>query len=74
MSDAELVALRAVGFDFARITADPSIFIVTDQRQRPDLERQACAVVSRVLDAGFNVIFDLHPVMVNPAFGPTALV
>lgn len=71
---AELHALRRAGFDFVRLTVDPSIFIVASDRQRPDLERHAQGVVARFIEAGFAVVFDLHPVAVNPAYRPEALV
>lgn len=71
---AELTALQRTGFDFVRLTVDPSIFIAATERQRPDLERHAQGVVARLIEAGFAVVFDLHPVGVNPAYRPEALV
>lgn len=71
---AELTALRRTGFDFVRLTADPSIFIAATERQRPDLERHAQGVVARLIEAGFAVVFDLHPVGVNATYRPEALV
>lgn len=71
---AELHALRRAGFDFVRLTVDPSIFIVASDRQRPDLERHAQGIMARLIEAGFAVVFDLHPVAVNPAYRPEALV
>ena len=74
ISAGELATLRQTGFDFVRLTVDPSIFIAATERQRADLERHAQDLVARLLGAGFAVVVDLHPVRVNPAYGPEALV
>lgn len=74
ISDAEIRNLRRTGFDFIRLTADPSIFIAATDEQRSDLERHAQGLVARLIEAGLAVVFDLHPVAVNPAYRPEALV
>jgi hypothetical protein len=72
--DEELAELRATGFDFVRLTADPAILIATEGPRCDELSEHYLAVVERLLDRGFNVVFDLHPVAENPRFGPKALV
>jgi hypothetical protein len=73
-SDAELARLRAMGFDFIRLTADPAILIATDGPRRDELRVHYQAVVSRLLDKGFNLVFDLAPVVENPRYRPRALI
>ena len=70
----ELRRLRQVGFDFVRLTADPSIFIAAPAQLRPELIKRAEDAVTQLLSAGLNVVFDLHAVAVNPAYAPEALV
>ena len=70
----QLAALRTAGFDFIRLTVDPSIFISIDPPRRPELHRHARATVDQLIGAGFSVVFDLHPVAVNPRFSPGLLV
>lgn len=74
MDDPKMAALKRAGFDFVRLTVDPSILIAAPAERRPALERHAHEVVARFLAAGLDVVFDLHPVAVNPAYGPQPLV
>jgi hypothetical protein len=74
MSDAELKRLKAMGFDFIRVTADPSIFLAADPSRLEYLAQLSHRTVARFIAAGFNVIFDLHPVAVNPDYEPLKLV
>ena len=74
ISDAELARLRQMKLDFLRVTADPSIFLATQGAKRVDLIQTVKARMQRLLGAGFTIIFDLHPVNVNPAFAPLKLV
>ena len=68
------MGLRQAGFDFARLTVDPSIFIVTGADGRQTLEQHALLIIRRLLDADLSVVVDLHAVEVNPAYGPEVLV
>jgi endoglucanase len=70
----ELRRLRSIGFDFVRLTADPSVFIALPAELRAGLHERARNSVAELLAAGFNVVFDLHPVAVNLAYRPEALV
>ena len=74
ISDTELARLRAMGFDFLRVTADPSIFLASDRAKREHLRKVVRATVTRLLGSGFKLIFDLHPVSVNPDYAPLKLV
>jgi hypothetical protein len=74
ISDGELARLKAMGFDFLRLTADPSIFLAVDKTRLEYLTKLVRQTVSRLLHAGFKVIFDLHPVAVNPDYEPLKLV
>lgn len=74
IADAELALLKSAGFDFIRLTVDPSIFIASAGERWPILAEGTQALVRRLLGAGFAVIFDLHPVAVNPTYAPLALV
>jgi endoglucanase len=74
ITDDELSRLKTMGFDFLRVTADPGIFIAADETRMRHLTRLAGQTAIRLISAGFNVIFDLHPVSVNPEFAPLKLV
>ncbi|MEI6715618.1 MAG: cellulase family glycosylhydrolase [Verrucomicrobiota bacterium] len=78
ISDTELVHLKAMGFDFLRVTVDPSIFLAhsasADSPKRKHLIQVSKTTIQRLIDAGFSVLFDLHPVGVNPDYAPLKLV
>lgn len=74
ISDAELQQLKQSRIDFLRVTADPSIFIASSGPRREQLFSLVRQRLDRLIGAGFAVIFDLHPVEVNPSFGPLKLV
>ena len=70
----ELARLKSMGFDYLRVTADPSIFLASEPARREQLIGRARRTVTRLIGAGFRVIFDLHPVSVNPDYAPLKLV
>lgn len=74
IADGELAALRAMGFDFLRVTLDPALVMSADAARWPALGAHVGALVGRLVEAGFAVILDLHPVAVQPALGPEVLV
>jgi hypothetical protein len=74
ISDDELSRLKAMRFDFLRVTADPSIFLASGNGKREHLIRLVRQTVNRFIGAGFNVIFDLHPVAVNPDYAPLKII
>lgn len=71
----ELRNLSDMGFDFVRLTLDPGIFIdVAGTERAAVLDGQMVALVQRLQAAGFSVVVDLHPVALNRAYAPRALV
>lgn len=74
ISAAELARLTTLGFDFLRVTADPSIFLAVSGSRLEFLIKLVRQTVNRLIGAGFKVIFDLHPVAVNPDYAPLKLI
>ncbi|MGY2047793.1 glycoside hydrolase family 5 protein [Methylobacterium sp. JK268] len=74
VEDAALAALARAGFDFVRLTVDPSILIATDGERRDAVEQRVVETARRLLGAGLAVVVDLHPVGVNPRLAPDRLV
>lgn len=74
ISSTELKHIVRMGFDFVRITVDPSIFIVMKQEKQAFLLNHTRAIIKQCLAAGLKVILDLHPVNVNPSYKPEILV
>lgn len=74
ITDEELRALVTAGFDFVRLTVDPSIFIEATGHHAAQIEQHAKGVVSHLLRHELNVVVDLHPVAVNPVYAPAKLV
>lgn len=74
ITDAELARLKTMGFDFLRVTADPSIFIAVNEARRKYLIQYVRQTLNRLIGSGFQVVFDLHPVDVNPDYAPLKLV
>lgn len=74
MSDAEIARLKAAGFRVVRLTADPSIWLASPPERRTELAAITTGTIRRFLGAGLDVVYDLHPVNVNPAWGPERLV
>ncbi len=78
IKDQELHNLVRMGFDFVRVTVDPSIFIVMQDdssgEKQTVLVNRLKNTVKQCLATGLKVIVDLHPVNVNQAYKPEALV
>jgi hypothetical protein len=74
ISDVELSRLVDSGFDFVRVTADPSIFATAHTSRRGYLNDLVQKTVSHLIASGFKVVFDLHPVGVNPDYAPSKLI
>ena len=74
MPSSEFAVLKSLKFDFVRVTVDPSILIAADADRWTYLKDHMETVVETVLEAGFNLVFDLHPVTVNPEYAPDILV
>ncbi len=61
MSDGEMRRLATLGFDFVRLTVDPSIFVAADASRFEQLMEQSRQIIARFHAANLKVIFDLHP-------------
>ncbi|WP_460448006.1 glycoside hydrolase family 5 protein [Alsobacter sp. SYSU BS001988] len=68
--DAILVNLSKAGIDFIRLTVDPGPFLQFEGERRVALDAMLRAAVRRLLDHGFAVIVDFHPVSQVPAYAP----
>jgi endoglucanase len=69
----DLTRVRALGFDFIRLTVDPGLWIAEGARRGDRLEQHYARVVEAVLAAGLNLVFDLAPVDNHPDFTPARL-
>ncbi len=74
ISSQDLKQLMNMGFDFVRLTVDPSIFIVMKGEKQAFLLNHMRVIIKQCLAAGLKVILDLHPVAVNPSYKPEILV
>ncbi|PSC06114.1 hypothetical protein SLNSH_04730 [Alsobacter soli] len=68
--DAILANLGKAGFDFIRLTIDPGPFLQFEGARRDALDDVLRANVMRLIQAGFGVIVDFHPVSQVPAYAP----
>jgi hypothetical protein len=74
MADQELARLRALGFDWVRLTVAPDIFMRAEGPERARFLRELLTRhVERFLGHGLSVVVDLHPVRNVPAYAGTAL-
>lgn len=74
ISDEALAELKRTGFDFIRLTVDPSIVMASPAERQPELMAILQRTVRQILAAGFSVVVDLHPVAVNPFYAPDRLI
>ncbi|KQP42289.1 hypothetical protein ASF49_00025 [Methylobacterium sp. Leaf104] len=74
ITDAALAELRLAGFDFIRLTVDPSILMASAADRQPELLAIIHRTIRQILGAGFQVVVDLHPVAVNPSYAPDRLI
>ena len=69
----QFARIRAMGFDFVRLSVDPGPLLATSGDRR----RQALAVleadVRKVTAAGLKVVFNLQSVTEVPAYGPDVI-
>jgi endoglucanase len=68
--DAILTNLSRAGVDFIRLTVDPGPFLQFEGERRVALDAMLRANVRRLLEYGFAVIVDFHPVSQVPAYAP----
>ena len=62
MSVADMQALKAMGFDHVRLSINPALLIASPKTGtlRPAAMAQLDKTVGQLLDAGLNVILDIH--------------
>ncbi|SFA80500.1 Cellulase (glycosyl hydrolase family 5) [Rhizobium sp. NFR07] len=61
ITDAELVRLRELGFDFIRLPVAPAPFLTETESRRQALFDDLFGTVRRLQGAGFGVLLDAHP-------------
>lgn len=64
----EFSRIRAMGFDFVRLTVDPGPLLDGDVSQRKEALKALSIAVRRVTEAGLRVVFNLHAVSQVPAY------
>jgi aryl-phospho-beta-D-glucosidase BglC (GH1 family) len=72
LTDGELDKIRASGFDFVRLTVDPSLFVVLHGAQRDAALNKLTGVVDRFMSRNLAVLVDMHPVKAVYPFGQAA--
>ncbi len=74
LEDADLQRAKSLGFDFVRLTLDPGIMIAEGAGSHGlELAAHVGGGVDALLNFGFQVVLDLHPVAVNPDYAPQRL-
>jgi len=66
--------VRALGFDFVRLTVDPGIWIAEGVGRADQLERHYLDCVETLLASDLNVVFDLAAVDNHPDYAPLRLI
>jgi endoglucanase len=61
--------IRAMGFDFVRLSVDPGPLLASDGSKRQEALAVLEAAVRRVTAAGLKVVFNLHGVSQVPEYG-----
>jgi hypothetical protein len=69
----EFARIRAMGFDFVRLSVDPGPLLATEGDRRQEALAVLEADVRRVTAAGLKVVFNLQAVTQVPAYGPDAV-
>jgi hypothetical protein len=63
-----LARIRALGFDFVRLSVDPGPLLATDGERRQQALDVLAADVGRLVGVGLNVVFNLQAVSQVPAY------
>lgn len=66
----DLAALRALGFDFIRLSIDPGPLLASTGNRQEEAIKTLEQATRILLAAGFKVILDLHPVSQVEAWSP----
>lgn len=64
-----LADIRALGFDYVRLTVDPGPLLATEGERRAEALAVLADAVSRLLGADLKVVFNLHSVSQVPQYG-----
>jgi endoglucanase len=65
----DFVQMRSLGFSSVRLGVDPALFMGLDEPKKSEIKSQVMATVQQALDAGLDVIFDLHPNSKHKIYG-----
>lgn len=60
--------IRAMGFDFVRLSVDPGPLLASEGRRREEALAVLAKSVARVTSSGLKVVFDLHAAHQVPAY------
>jgi len=64
-----LAAIRALGFDYVRLTVDPGPLLASEGERRAEALAVLAAAVEQLLAADLRVVFNLHGVSQVPQYG-----
>lgn len=64
-----LADIRALGFDFVRLSVDPGPLLATEGERRQEALAVLADAVGKLNTAGLKVVFDLHSVSQVPQYG-----
>lgn len=64
-----LTAIRALGFDYVRLTVDPGPLLASEGERRAEALAVLAAAVEHLLAADLKVVFNLHGVSQVPQYG-----
>lgn len=64
-----LADIRALGFDYVRLTVDPGPLLASEGERRAEALAVLANAVSRLLGADLKVVFNLHSVSQVPQYG-----
>jgi hypothetical protein len=70
----DLRALKAAGFQTIRLPVDPAPFFVLEGSRRETMYGMLFDALRKIMDAGLNVIVDLHPNSRHPVWGQHAMI
>ncbi|MEZ5875713.1 MAG: cellulase family glycosylhydrolase [Hyphomicrobiales bacterium] len=70
----DFTRIKALGFDFVRLTVDPGPLLASDGARRDEAVARLEQAVRLVQQSGLKVVLDLHPVSQIEAYAPEAIV
>jgi endoglucanase len=72
-SPSDLAQIKALGFDYVRLSVDPGPLLAAKEGQLPEALAPLERAVQSVLDAGLKAVLDLHPVNQVKAWSPEVI-